>query len=131
MTARKPGASELGTRIEERLTRLYYETDLETIAEALGSLEPILEGHFKHEEGENGSFARLREMLPEKADQVDAFIREHGEILQKVRHLRSEFSDLSSRLDEAHGAMKELSEAITSHEETEAALSREAMERRS
>jgi len=117
-------AGELGERIHERLKRLYFETDLDTIAEALASLEPVLERHFEHEEGEGGVFAQLRRRHPEAADRFSAFEIEHGEILAEVRALRAELDELTRRMDAAQARMTALVGVIRAHEATEAELMR-------
>jgi iron-sulfur cluster repair protein YtfE (RIC family) len=112
-------ATALSSRIHQRLTQLHQATDLDTIAEALETLEPVLSSHFREEEAADGAFARLTAAAPAASGPVADFEREHAEILGQVQRLRGKVEAIQQSMDAVQAEMSLLVDRIRDHERHE------------
>jgi len=57
------------------------------LASKFGALWGLLVVHFAGEEKEAGFFSHLRAALPQRAQRIDALLKEHGEYLREIQDL--------------------------------------------
>ena len=92
------------------------------ICKLLDGLAGLLPGHFADEEGPTGLFEELRAARVANHSRLEAFGREHPEILQAIEELRRSARELERALDRLRQDKLALVRKVQSHEQAETGL---------